>query len=209
MNHLNILHAAALAALIPALGAASAVQAQDEPPVQETLQDEAIVEAGQFSGTSGRLAVNMAAGDGNQQAGSAALAIGEVAIASENVVQHGMDAAGDRATAVTISGDAFSGNSGLVSLNVTAGSNNQSANLASLAIGQSGALTDQLLEQSRAPTEPYGGTETASAHRNDSVSVSDDAFSGGSGLFQTNLIGGERNSSANTFSLTVLAGGQP
>jgi hypothetical protein len=96
-----------------------------------------------------------------------------------------------------------------VSLNITAGTQNQSANLAALAIGPAGALSDQLLAQSRAPIEPSGGTAQSATGPNDVIAIGEDAFGQGSGLFQGNLIGGERNSSANTFSLTVAVGGQP
>jgi hypothetical protein len=37
------------------------------------------------------------------------------------------------------------------------------------------------------------------------VALSDDAFRDSSGLVQVNLIGGERNASANTFVLSILA----
>lgn len=168
-----------------------------------------IAEPGEGSGHTGRLSVNAAAGNENQQVSSAVIAIGEIAATLEAVIQRGATGGPDEATSLVISGDAFSGNSGLTSLNLTAGSQNQSANLASFAIGQAGALTDQLLEQSRASIQPSGGTDTTPAMRNDSVSISDDAFGEGSGLFQANLIGGERNSSANTFSLVLTASGQP
>ena len=95
------------------------------------------------------------------------------------------------------------------SITITAGTQNQSANLAALAIGQNGALSDQMLSQTRAPTGPSGGTAPATTGPNDIIAIDDDAFGRGSGLLQANLIGGERNSSANTFSLTVTAGGQP
>ncbi len=187
---------------LTALHCGAMAVAQEVPQAEQVV----IAESGQGSDHTGRLAVNVAAGDQNQQLASAVIAIGEIAATSEVVVQKAAAGGPDEATSLVISGTAFSGNSGLVSLNLTAGSQNQSANLASFAIGQSGALTDQLLEQSRAPTQPSGGTQAASATRNDTVAISDDAFGDGSGLFQANLIGGERNSSANTFSLIVSAG---
>lgn len=194
-----------LAFVVAALHCGTTAVAQEVAEPQQVV----VAESGQGSDHSGRLAVNVAAGDQNQQLASAVIAIGEIATTSEVVVQKAAAGSPDQSTAVVLSGNAFSGNSGLVSLNLTAGSHNQSANLASLAIGQSGALTDQFLEQSRAPIEPSGGTEATSAARNDTVAISDEAFGDGSGLFQANLIGGEGNSSANTFSLIVSAGGQP
>ena len=171
--------------------------------------DEVILEGGDGAGHNGRIAVNIAAGNGNQQASSAILAIGDAALTHGRIIQHAATGAGDRATRIELGPGAFAGMSGLASINITAGTQNQSANLATLAIGQTGALSDQLLSQTRAPTEPNGGTPQAANGPNDVITIADDAFGQGSGLFQGNLIGGERNSSANTFSLTVTAGGQP
>lgn len=173
-------------------------------------RDEATFGEGEGSGNSGRVAFNVAAGSRNQQLSSAVLAQGDVA-ASKEAVRQSMQPTDDedRLTSLTVMDGAFSNNSGLVSINLTAGSQNQSANVAALTIATSGALSDQLLEQSRAPAEPSGGIEPGSVEANDSVAIGDGAFSGGSGLTQVNLIGGERNSSANTFSLNISAEGQP
>lgn len=173
-------------------------------------RDAATFGEGEGSGNSGRVAFNVAAGSQNQQLSSAVLAQGDVAVSKE-AVRQSMQSTGDedRPTSLTVMDGAFSNNSGLVSINLTVGSQNQSANVAALTIATSGALSDQLLEQSRAPAEPSGGIEPGSVEANDSVAVGDGAFSGGSGLTQVNLIGGERNSSANTFSLNISAEGQP
>lgn len=171
--------------------------------------DRVIVAAGEGSGNHGRIAINGAAGTGNQQLSSVVLAQGNIASAAEAVRQAIVSAPGDRATTITIADGAFADNSGLVSINLTAGSHNQSANLAILAIGTNGALSDQLLEQSRAAPEPNGGTAPGSVEANDSVAIGDGAFRGGSGLIQVNLTGGERNSSANAFSLSIRAEGRP
>jgi hypothetical protein len=66
-----------------------------------------------------------------------------------------------------------------------------------------------MLAQASAPTEPSGASDQGLTGRNDSVVVDDTALSGNSGLVQMNLIGGERNSSANTFALNLSAGGNP
>lgn len=172
-------------------------------------RDEVIVNGGEGAGHTGRLAVNIAAGTLNQQASSALLAIGDVAVAQATLNQHAAAGDEDRVTAIVLGPGAFAGISGMASINITAGTRNQSANLAMLAIGQSGALSDQLLAQTRARIEPSGGTAQSAAEPNDTITIDETAFGQCSGLFQANLIGGERNSSANTFSLTVLASGQP
>lgn len=162
-----------------------------------------------ISGVSGRLAVNLASGSGNQEINGAIVASGDLALGTSVVRQSiGSVDPGDRATRVTLEGDAFAGSTGLVSVNVVAGIQNQTANVAVLAIGNHGAISDQLLEQSRAPTEPNGSSGGAEAG-NDVVEVSDDSFRNSRGLIQVNLIGGERNSSANTFALSVLGDDTP
>ncbi|SHN52395.1 hypothetical protein [Erythrobacter sanguineus] len=171
--------------------------------------DKVILTGGEGAGHSGRLAVNIVAGNRNQQVSSAVIAIGDVALGQDRIVQHADAGSADRATRIVLGPGAFSGLSGLASINITAGTHNQSANLAALVIGQAGALTDQQLQQTRAPIEPSGGTALAATGPNDLIAIDDDAFGQGSGVFQANLIGGERNSSANTFSLTVTASGQP
>ena len=178
----------------------------------QTVDDagDAVILAGhEGSGQSGRLAVNIAAGTHNQQASSALLAIGDMAGTQGAIIQHAGSGNEDRATTIVVGPAAFAGISGLASINITAGTHNQSANLARLAIGQAGARSDQLLEQTRARIEPSGGTAQSATGQNDFITIDDAAFGQGSGLIQANLIGGERNSSANTFSLTVLASGQP
>ena len=207
MIRLTILRLCA-ATVLPTLAlATSPALAQDAAPVADIV----LVEDGEGSGNSGRLAVNLAAGTVNQQLNDAAVAVGTVAMVGQHDIQtiRGSDHPSDTATRLVIGEDAFSDNHGLVSVNVTAGTANQSANLARLAIGTSGALSDSSLEQSRALTEPNGAPVGKAGESNDAVDIGDGAFGESSGLLQVNLIGGERNSSANTFSLNVSAGKQP
>ncbi|RJY09812.1 hypothetical protein [Aurantiacibacter aquimixticola] len=182
---------------------AAPVAAQDDPA------DAVVVAEGDGSGNSGRVAINIAAGDRNQQAGSAVIAIGDVTVMTHSLRQD-MAASDDidRATRIEIGAGAFSNNSGMTSLNVTAGSQNQSANLASLSVFGSASLSDQMLAQSRAPTTPAASAAPSAAPGNDAIAIDDAAFAGNSGLVQLNVVGGERNSSANTFVLQFPAGGE-
>lgn len=205
---------AALGAL--ALILSTALAAQDVPPAPEPASgdapaiDEVVVPGGSAAGSSGRVAVNIAAGDTNQQLGSAVIAIGDIAAITETAHQRmTAGAPDDHATSITVEDGAFSGLNGLTSINITAGTQNQMANLAALAIGNSGAMSDQLLEQSRAPIEPNGGTPDGSLPANDQIAIGDTAFGDGNGLIQVNLIGGEGNSSANTFALAIASEGSP
>lgn len=182
------------------------VAAQEAPGIIDVV----VVPADTGSGTSGRLAVNIAAGNNNQQIGDAVIAIGDFAGATQTVHQRLSGIAPiDHATSISVEDGAFSGTNGLTSINITAGSQNQMANLAALAIGNSGVMSDQLLEQSRAPIEPKGGVLNGSLPSHDRIAIGDTAFGDGSGLIQVNLIGGEGNSSANTFVLSIASEGSP
>lgn len=173
--------------------------------------DEVNIPANSAAGSSGRIAVNIAAGENNQQVGDAIIAIGDIAIVTEAVSQRiSGPVSGDRTTSINVADGAFAGTSGLTSINITAGAQNQMANLALLAVGNSGVMSDQLLEQSRAPIEPNGGNLDGSlSSSNDQIAIGDTAFGNGSGLIQVNLIGGEGNTSANTFALTIAGEGSP
>ena len=188
------------------LFAAVPLAAQDD----QGAQDEVLVAEGSTSGNSGRIAVNVAAGSQNQQAGSAVIAIGDIPIGANAVSQHiATPDMTDRRTAVVVGPGALSNNSGLLSVNLSAGNQNQSANLATLTIGTSGVVSDQMLAQTSAPTNPAGQSGPGLEAPNDAIAIDDSALAGNSGLVQINLVGGERNSSANTFALNVSAGGNP
>lgn len=192
------------------LAAISPAHAQQEPGAEyPAIQDQVVIAPGVGGNVDGRLAVNIASGSGNQEVNDAVIAIGDIALGGSPVQQliTGGDES-DRITKISVQENAFSNISGLASINIAAGTKNQAANLAALAIGNNGALTDQLLSQSRASINPSGSTGGTDIP-NDQIEIGDDSFRDVSGLIQVNLIGGERNSSANTFSLNVSAGGQP
>lgn len=180
--------------------------AQDSDPVRDELR----IGANEVTGNNGRVAVNVVAGDSNQQLSDAAIAIGDYAVTVQTTGQFmARTPDADRTTLLDVGPDAFSNNTGLVSVNLTSGTQNQSANLAALTIGNSGVVSDQMLAQASAPTGPAGLSAEGLDTPNDAIAISESAFGGNSGLVQINLIGGERNSSANTFALSVSAGGEP
>lgn len=193
----------ALALSIPQLLMAQLPPDDGAPAVDDTAH----LQSGSVTNSQGRISVNVAAGNGNQQLGDAVVAIGDTTSSTEWVHQINENGSSvDRSTRIVLDDGAVTDNEGMLSLNVTAGSHNQSANLAQISIATNGALSDQLLEQSRASIEPTGGTGDPATARNDTVVVGDNALSGNSGLAQINLVGGERNSSANLFQLNISAG---
>lgn len=153
----------------------------------------------------GRGAINVAAGVSNQELNSAVIALGDSALATGIVVQGLKESAttgGDALAAIT--GNALAGSSGMMAINVVAGHDNQSANLAVVAIGiEAAAVSEAVLAQYRASQQPNGSPDP-SPQNSHVADLSAQAFSGSSGLVQSNLIGGERNSSSNSFALTVL-----
>lgn len=204
MTSARFIAAPVLAAALAAAPVAAQTLTTDAP------QDSVLVEADQGSGNGGRVAINLASGSLNQQAAAATIALGNITSQSMTVEQTIFPGdPTDRATSIVIGPAAFSNNSGMVSLNLTAGNQNQSANLAALAISNNGAVSDLMLAQASAPTEPSGASAQVQDPRNDSVVVDDTALGGNSGLVQMNLIGGERNTSGNTFTLNISAGGNP
>lgn len=181
-------------------------QAEAQPAV-ETGQSENIVVLNGNSGTNGRAAVNAAAGNLNQQANVGVIAIGDAATATGSVTQTSNVASAFPASgSALIEGNAFAGSNGMIAVNIAAGSANQQANLAVIAIGIEGRVaTDAMLSQTRASSSPSGeSAEPVSPEV--AAGISPGAFAGSSGLVQVSLVGGERNSSANLFVLTSSAG---
>ena len=168
-------------------------------------------------GNTGIVSLNQAAGSVNQQANLRALALGDAALSQTglNQVQNAPAtnplAAQPDARAV-IQGNAFAGSQGLLGINQTAGSANQSSNLATISVGtgtQSGtaALSDSWLAS--ASTGSQNGSRTVPATRpNASTELSDQAFQGASGVIQLNQIAGTMNHASNSFSLQILPPGQ-
>lgn len=192
-----ILGGALLPLLVPGVAAA-----QTTPQPQST----AVLSAGDTV-SSGRIAINVAAGNLNQEANVAVIAAGAQTATPTALTQSlGTSSASAGGASARIEDGALAGASGLVAVNVAAGNGNQLANLAIIAIGIDAPIASEpLLEQARASQQPSGlpgGSTTPEA----SAQLASSAFEGSTGLVQANLVGGERNSSSNTFVLTVEAG---
>ena len=177
-------------------------------PVLSQNSDTVAITGDAFAGSEGRVAVNAAAGDLNEQANSAAIAIGgDLSLATNVVNQH----IGDNTVSesgpqsATIMGTAFAGSHGAIAVNGVAGTENQQANLASVGIGIEGpALSLDVLSQTRSSQQPagYQNEPDPATH----AEIGPDAFAQSSGLLQVILTAGERNSSANLFALSITEG---
>ena len=193
---------AAAGLICAGLSCAASGQTQDQPAPVSTA-----VLAPSDAAASGRIAINVAAGNLNQEANVAVIALGrEVSTAAALTQSQGAGAASGGAASARIEDNVLAGSSGLIAVNVAAGSGNQLANLAVVAIGIEAPIAGEpLLEQARASQQPSGlpgGPSTPEP----TAELASTAFEGSTGLVQANLVGGERNSSSNTFVLTVEAG---
>ena len=168
--------------------------------------DKAAVKGGAVTGVA---TINVAAGNGNQQVNAGVISSSaDLARALASVVQSTGDSPDSTGKLVaTVAADSFANSHGWLAINGTAGSGNQQANLAIIAFGTNGAaLSDTVLSQARAPHEPTAGPEIEAAAHDRSVAIGGGAFANSSGLVQVNLIGGDRNSSANILTLSASAG---
>lgn len=158
--------------------------------------------------STGVVAANVAAGNANQQANVGVVAVGlnghAIGVVAQALTNPPIAPAGGAQAG--IADNAFAGSSGWMAANIAAGSANQQANVAGIAIGLEGqALTTAMLSQSRASlakTEASGKDQTPSDY---ATRIGDGAFEASSGLVQLNLAAGDNNTSANVFGLSIAA----
>ena len=152
--------------------------------------------------------LNIAAGNSNQQANAALISAGGNSLGVASVVQNMRDAPDSKGSVVaSIAAGSFADSAGWLAINGAAGSGNQQVNIAVIALGTTGAaLSDTALSQARASHEPTGSPDEQGVANDRSVAIGDGAFANSSGLVQVSLIGGDRNSSANVFTLAASVG---
>lgn len=170
------------------------------------------VDGSAFSGASGALALNVAAGDLNQQSNLRAIAIATRAIASTDVRQARR---GDRTTSpdaasAVIAGRAFSGASGLAGINQASGSGNAAFNAVALALAQQGIREtddDQALSAAFASAGQQHDFERGGATAGRRVaSVDSTALQGFEGVLQLNQVAGAGNDTGNVLSMSIQSG---
>lgn len=170
------------------------------------------VDGGAFSGATGALALNVAAGDLNQQSNLRAIAIGTRALASTDVRQARR---GDRATtadaaSAVIAGRAFAGASGMAGINQASGSGNSAFNAVALALAQQGIREtddDHALSAAFASAGQQHDFERGSATAGRRVaSVDSTALQGFEGVLQLNQVAGAGNDTGNVLSMSLQTG---
>jgi hypothetical protein len=162
-----------------------------------------------FHGASGAIAVNLAAGDLNQQANLRTFAVGRAAQASIASSQSHHDDHADAPlhASASIGGTAFANGRGIASINQVSGSGNTELNAVAAALAQQGIreTTDGSLsavvsasargQPSTSPRGPADGTR--------SVAVEAGAMKGYSGVLQLNQVAGSGNATGNQLLLAV------
>ncbi|AKC88284.1 hypothetical protein WQ53_08000 [Pseudoxanthomonas suwonensis] len=164
-----------------------------------------------LAGSSGAIAVNMAAGDLNQQSNLRALAVGDFASVQVGVRQARSDDVYDTplAASATIGGSALAGASGIASINQASGSGNAEYNAVALLLAQQGIreTPDSLLSSSvsaSAERQPAPDPAGRTASRN--VAVEATALRGFEGVLQLNQIAGSANETGNVLTLSLPPG---
>jgi len=177
---------------------------------QDVAASTNLISATALSGSTGRIAVNTAAGNGSTQANIAAVSVGGVsassAIGSEQraLVLYPVTRTGARSE---IGADAFRGASGLISVNQSSGNGNTQANLAAIAAGQIPEISiEQLAHVGAAPPATQQAAGEAGGMPGKNAVIADSAFAGARGIVQINQLAGSGNSTANVFALSIGAG---
>ena len=154
-------------ATVSALSAAPAHAGDDSYAMMLGYLANTRIDGNAFRGTSGATAVNMAAGDLNQQANLRAFASGSAAAIQSRQLQR--DNHDDRplAASVGIGGQAFAGGNGLASINQASGSSNAQLNAVAAVLTAQGIreTTDDSL--STAVSASAGGQHPGSSGTSD------------------------------------------
>lgn len=171
------------------------------------------LEGNALAGASGAIAVNMAAGDLNQQANLRSIAIGELAQASATALQRSRGDVGtapDHAIAV-ISGNVLQGAGGLASINQASGTGNAELNAVTVALAQRGIreASDAMLASTdfaSAGMQTISEPGAARTHTRE-VGVERSALQGFDGVLQLNQAAGVANLTENRLLISVQGAG--
>ncbi len=178
------------------------------PAFAETLLENSSLINGNVLQGQGRIGVNMAAGDQNTQINAAALAVsyGQGAHATLDLQQNVRltEAEWAHDSTSTITENAFSNATGVISVNQVSGLGNAQVNAVAIGLGIEGeAITEIGLASA---TTGYNAelAPTDTGHRE--ARIDDKAFDGSSGLVQVNQLAGSGNATANSFQLNISLG---
>jgi hypothetical protein len=152
----------------------------------------------------GVASINQAAGDQQQLSNNVAIAVGHNAQANISVTQKISGAAADRSlnAKAAIQGNSFSNGNGALSVNQSAGAQNQMINAVriSLSAGPQSIDDSVMSQQNVALATDSGLTPTTGSRQ---VVTSDQAFTGSRGVVQVNQSAGVGNRVANTLNVRL------
>ncbi|MCD9027940.1 hypothetical protein LDO26_06935 [Luteimonas sp. BDR2-5] len=192
--------------------AAGALPAADDYPEMLAYLADSRIDGRAFAGANGAMAINLAAGDFNQQASVRSVAVGTHALASADVRQRrGDDSAPSPAQAsAVIAGDALAGASGIASINQASGNRNAMSNVVAMSLAQRGIREtddDSSLASSFASAGQRHVGEAGSANTvRRTAAVEATALQGFDGVLQLNQVAGSGNDIGNTLSMSVQTG---
>lgn len=181
-----------------------------EVPGADTV-DYSVIEGEAFSSITGLNAVNQAAGIGNSQGNSTAMAIAPhgravIRFSTRMLTDTGTGTAHQTSVrAATIRDNAFSYSRGATGINQAAGTGNLQHNARAIAVGRYTEVSDAVLMENR-PAAERGDAPSDPGSMTSLVGVNDKAFSGAAGLIQLNQTAGAGNATANQFVATATTG---
>lgn len=164
------------------------------------------IDGNAFGAANGAIAVNMAAGDLNQQANLRALASGGSVVIQSRQSQRGNLVDRPLEASVSIGGQAFAAGNGLASINQASGSGNAQLNAVAAVLTAQGIreTTDDSLSTvvsaSAGGQHPGTGTSDDGTHN---VAVEASAMRGYQGVMQLNQAAGSGNATGNQLLLSV------
>lgn len=152
----------------------------------------------------GVVMLNQAAGDQQQLSNNVAIAVGHNAQATVSVTQKISGVAADRSlnAKAAIQGNSFSNGNGVLSINQSAGAQNQSINAVRISINAGPqSIDDSVMSQQNVALATDSGLTPTTGSRQ--VVTSDQAFTGSRGVVQVTQSAGVGNRVANTLNLRL------
>lgn len=173
--------------------------------------DTNVIDGNAFQGAKGVIHINTTSGDLNRQSNLTAISVssqGPAIAVNVNEQPNATDVqyTDSKHASAFIGAHAFSGVSGLLSINQASGQANTQAN--NIAIGSSTqgvAVADNILDTTAAGHAGQNKKEVDPL-MDQHIGIADTAFQGTSGLVQVNQTAGSSNSTANNFALRIAPG---
>lgn len=203
----RVLAVAPMLALMLVVAAGSAHAGEDDYASMLGYLANSRIDGNALRGSSGASAVNMAAGDLNQQANLRAFAVGGTASVQSLQLHQDNHTAPPYVASATIGGSAYAGGRGLASINQASGSGNAQLNAIAAVLANQGIreTTDSTLSAvvSASAGGQHPGSHGTSGVGTRNVAVEPTAMQGYQGVMQLNQAAGSGNATGNQLLLSV------